>query len=352
MSISNATYSLFNEPLLDLNPHAPPDTPNDLPPNIDPPLPATIQIRSAACTDRSARDAPADPHEQPQAGQRRDRHAHVPIHARLPVLGPAGPLQPRGDVDGDHALEHEDAGAEQLARDAAMLRPPAAIRRRRSRDAAAATAAAPPPPRTAGVPGAEEQVVVARRVVRGEVRGDEEVAGRGREKGREVRALIPLLLRCRCRRRCLRGGGVAGRRGPLDSGLQHALVLEVGPRGDQELAELSRPVGPCRDGRREARPERGAGVLEAREGVRCGAGEGVVDGGAEARPEVGCVLLSRVGEGGRRRAREDGDVLRLRVRGEVDVWRGGYSQERRGGHRDDEDSSEVRDLRWRKARSA
>lgn len=195
------------------------------------------------------------------------------------------------------------------------------------------------------MPGAEEQVIVARRVVRGEVRGDEEVAGRRREKGREIRALL-LLLTLRHLR------DVANRRrGPLDPGLQHALVLEVGPGGDQELAELSRPVRACGDGGREARPERGAGVLEAREGVRGGAGEGVVDGGREARPELGRLLLGRVGEGGRRRARENGDVLRLCVQGEVDVWRGRDSQERGRGHRDDEDAGEVGDLGSRRARS-
>ena len=104
-----------------------------------------------------------------------------------------------------------------------------------------------------------------------------------------------------------------------DAWVEEAFVLEVGACRDEELGELARRVGAGVDGRREARPEGGAGVGEGGEGAGGGAGEGVVDGGGEARPEVGRFLKGGVAQGWRRREGEDGDEVRFGVGWEVEV---------------------------------
>lgn len=200
------------------------------------------------------------------------------------------PLPSHGGVDGHHALQHEHAGPQQLARDLAMLgaRAPAAAVERRG------DAAATPPP--AVVPRAEDGLVVARGVVGGEVGGEqEELGGRGEEVGQVGRGLGE----GRFRGFGLRGGGggaaglgpeaglrllwlLVGGGGGDDGGREDGLVLQVGACRDQELRELAGFVGAGGDGRGEARPQRQAGLLQAWQGPRGGLGERVVDCGDEA----------------------------------------------------------------------
>ncbi|KAF7543303.1 hypothetical protein G7046_g10029 [Stylonectria norvegica] len=133
---------LVYQPLLYLNPYTPPDPPDDLPPNINPPLSTTIHY--------IPRPSHAD--QQPQARQRRNRHAYVAV-------------EPHGLAVGMRA--------EQLARNLAVLG--AAT----SRGGVAAPAALP-----AVVVRGEKGEIVARGVVGGEIGGEEdETRGGGEEVG-------------------------------------------------------------------------------------------------------------------------------------------------------------------------
>lgn len=121
--------------------------------------------------------------------------------------------------------------------------------------------------------------------------------------------------------------------------------MEVRASGDEELGEFFGGVGPREEGGGEAWPEGEAGEVQGGEGAGGGAGEGVVDGGGEARPEVGGFLGGGGGGEGRRGGGgEDGGEFGLGVVGEVDVRDEGGAQEvgRGGGY--DEDCGEGGDL--------
>ncbi len=108
-------------------------------------------------------------------------------------------------------------------------------------------------------------------------------------------------------------------------------------RSDKELGELTRAVGSSQNRSREARPESSASVLDEGEGSRGSAGEGVVDGGGEAGPEVGGLLGGGVWEGGGRGGGENGDEFGLGVVWELQVWDEGGSEEVGGRRGYDED---------------
>lgn len=199
-----------------------------------------------------------------------------------------------------------------------------------NRNAAAALA-------LAVVVGGEEGQVMARRIVRCEIRRDEQDAGcRGEQRGQG----------------CAAGGGglllwLDGRirvARAHDARDQQRFVLEVKACGDEQLGEVLGAKGAVTDGAREAPPEGGAGELEGQESACRSFGEGVVHSAAEARPEV-----SRVGGGGvgQRWGRIGGknlDKVGSGVIGKVDVSRKWLEEEILRRVCDDEDGGDGGDL--------
>lgn len=154
--------NLLNQPLLHLDADAPPHGPDHLPADVDPPL-------AAAVHDVGARGGGggAAPHaaQEPQADERGHADAHVAVEADPgePEPGVGQPLGAHGGEDGEHALEHEGVGAEELAGDLAV---------------AAGVGLGRAAPALAGVEGREEGHVVAGGVVGRQVGREEEHARR------------------------------------------------------------------------------------------------------------------------------------------------------------------------------
>lgn len=169
----------LNQPLLHLHPNPPPQPANNLPPNINPPLPSTIHhipAHPSPCTTTT------NPDQQPQTRQRRDRHPHIRLrHIHITTISqPPLPLPPNRRKNSQPPLQHERVRPEQLARDLAVLCP-----RPAHATACSGPSTATAAPFAAVVVGREEGQVVPRGVVRGEVGGEEEEAGGGREEGGE-----------------------------------------------------------------------------------------------------------------------------------------------------------------------
>ena len=160
-SVKQMVGGLLYQPLLNLNAHTPPHAPDNLPPDVNPPLPPSIH------------DIPAHAHtaQQSQTRQRGQRHAHIsvqPCPANLTSNRIIDPLGAYRGKDGEHAFEDKGLRAEEFPRNLAVagtIRPGSAASS--AGDTAAATA-------TTGVEGGEEREVVTGRVVRGEIGAHEQ----------------------------------------------------------------------------------------------------------------------------------------------------------------------------------
>lgn len=120
--------------------------------------------------------------------------------------------------------------------------------------------------------------------------------------------------------------------------------MEMHARGDEKLGEILGGEIAVADGAGEAPPEGGAGQLEGREGAGGGFSEGVVDGGAEACPEVCGLGCGTVGQSRGRGGGEDVDELGLGVVWKMDVCDELVEEEVGVRVCDDEDGGDVRDL--------
>lgn len=193
------------------------------------------------------------------------------------------------------------------------------------------TAAAPFPPPV--VVSGEESQVVPRGVMGSKVGGNKQDASCRRQQRGEVRG--------RCKgNHLLRLVVVACD----DAGIQQRLVLKVHTRSNEELGKVLCAEIAFADGSGEASPERGTGEPEGRQCSGSRFGKGIVNGAAEARPEVRSLSWRAVGQGLGRCGGENSDEIGFLVIWKMDVCYEGIQQGIGRWNCDNEDGCHGRDL--------